>query len=252
MKISKLYNRFKGQNKEAYIIGTGPTADLFPSSMFRDKITIGLNEAFKLYSCSYSITIHPELIPDDYWKFRNVWITKRKGKFAKHQDKDDLNIYWFNNQSDVKDYSSIGAGGESLYVGRGIHTAACVLAAEMGLARVFLCGVDMSLAPQRNATGEVLRDSRSTTHRGDSYSSISHQTAFHGLNPVDVTREYYLNFVELRTILKQKFPDFSILNLSPCVPAYWKEDYQRITKDMPALPVPKDVSTYTREKLDFH
>ena len=61
--IEELYGRHPGS--DIYVVGTGASLRVFPLAFLENKITIGLNMAWKVAPVQYSITIRPELnIPE--------------------------------------------------------------------------------------------------------------------------------------------------------------------------------------------
>ena len=66
MDISKLWGKHEGET--IYILGTGPSVRCYPNlkRILQGQIVIGLNEAFKYHPCWYNLTIHPDLIPDNF------------------------------------------------------------------------------------------------------------------------------------------------------------------------------------------
>lgn len=253
MKLSKLF--YKHKDEIIYILGTGPSAEFFPFQYLRNKIVIGLNNAYQLYPyCKYNLTIHPELIPKDFHRSTNqVWITKHKDWLSKNYPATlDRHIYWFKNNKSIHDYNYLNVeAGETLYVGRGIATGACCLAAKMGARIVVLIGCDMStIHPKVDSRGN-LSDSGGcqiddTQTNNIYYQSISNKVNFNGLSPEQVTKEYYLSLSEVRRRLEGKL---QIMSLSPfSCPEYWKEEYLEYKKEPP--PTLEDGSKYTRD-LDF-
>lgn len=57
--VSELYARHAGQ--DIYVIGSGTSLRVFPTGFFADKVTIGLNMAWKTMPVQYAVTIHPDL-----------------------------------------------------------------------------------------------------------------------------------------------------------------------------------------------
>lgn len=243
--INDLWDKHKGS--EIYIIGTGPSLRFFPAEFFSAKtITIGLNQAYKtIKNLTYNLTVHGnELIPNDFPQRNQVWITKEKGNFVAkklpRQKRD--RIFWFASNNNVKDYSYCkrnagsvrGVSDCGLYVGRGIQTAALILAARMGARIAYLVGVDCSpLGTDHHATGQSVR--------------------FHGLPPMAVYREYYLNTREIRNIVFKEY-GMSVVSLNPFIGlGYHNEDYNHLieSRHLERLPDVKDDSRYLRKGLDF-
>jgi hypothetical protein len=95
MHIADLYNKHKGQ--DIYIVGTGPSMRVFPLEILDGKITLGLNQAWRYRTLTYSITVHPELLKlYNKTRTRNQtqWIVKQKRPMA-HLKFDDPEYYVF-------------------------------------------------------------------------------------------------------------------------------------------------------------
>ena len=241
--LEKLRKKHEGDT--IYIVGTGPSLRFYPPDFFKNKVCIGLNKAWETFNyLNYYLTIHPETIPKNYLAYaHSVWITKKKDWLSKPTTYQLENTVWFKNNKDVKDFSSIntvlaGAGGgdrERLYVGRGIHTAAVVLAAATGASAAVLCGIDLS-----SALGQ--------------HSVSNGPTRFNGMPPDGVYDEYYHNLTLVRSYIKNILPSFSIFSLSPYLGLDRTEEelvnLSQLT-DQQLLPNPKDESTYQRTSFDF-
>jgi len=231
MDISKLWDKYKGET--IYILGTGPSVRCFPNldKILSGKLTIGLNEAYKHWPCSYNLTIHPRLIPKDLSP--GGWVIKPKDEYA-DIDIYDERFYIFQNNHDIHNYDYIKKTKGCLYVGRGIQTGAMTLAAQMGASVIVLIGCDFAqLGP-------------------DHHSHVTH-IEFHQFPPEDVYKEYYLNSAILRTKLKDIYKT-EIISLQPFLGLGYQDiEYRRITAelDLPCLPTPKDKSKYKRNKIDF-
>ena len=57
--VSELYGRHRGE--DVYVVGTGSSLRVFPTGFLEDRVTIGLNMAWKHLDVRYGITIHPDL-----------------------------------------------------------------------------------------------------------------------------------------------------------------------------------------------
>lgn len=248
--IADLWN--KHPNTEIYIVGTGASLRVFPIDFFKNKITIGLNQAYKSFPSggpTYNLTIHSnELIPKDFAAKNQLWVTKQKGSFQKSKLtlRQKERIYWFTSNSDPLDFSYCyptitttnggqGSGSAArLYVGRGIHTAASILGARMGARTLVLVGCDFCpIDNQHHVTDQTVR--------------------FHGMPPDGVYREYYENFKRVRSIVEKEY-NCNILQLNAFAGLpYWGEDYEHLLKEkgLEKFPSPKDDSRYVRKKLDF-
>lgn len=246
MQLSEFIKDSRKKYKDAtiYIVGTGPSLRFFPKNFLKDKICIGLNRAWETFDhpFEYNLTIHPETIPNVYanWYPTFKWITKKKDWLSKPNKQQSKNTIWFNNNKDVKDFSSLNKifsdrPDDLLYVGRGIHTAASLLVAAMGAQTAVLVGCDLGTTlGQHHVTSQSVR--------------------FHGMPPDSVYSEYYYNISILRKYIHQFRPDFSLLSLSPFLGEYYaKEECEALSNmlQIEMLPEPKDVSTYKRPCLDF-
>ncbi|NIQ16858.1 MAG: hypothetical protein GTO02_21490, partial [Candidatus Dadabacteria bacterium] len=76
--IQELNNQYQGET--VFIVGTGPSMRLFPVDLLAGKITIGLNQAWKLFRPTYLLTIHPEVLPPNT-RTTHI-ITKEKGNLT--------------------------------------------------------------------------------------------------------------------------------------------------------------------------
>jgi len=211
---------------------------MIPSHFFSDKLTIGLNQAFKFICCTYNLTIHPELIPEEAVNDgRQLWITKRKGEkgsWSSVLEFDDPRLYVFENNSRVLDFEYCrNRLRDKLYTGRGIQATGITLAAHMGARTVVLVGCDM------------------TSLGGDHHCQEQH-VRFHGLQPTDVYDEYYECTAIVRNIVRLQY-NCDVITLSPFLGENRAgEDYRRLLyeRQMSSFPPPQDTSGYVRER-DF-
>ena len=227
----------KHKNATIYIIGTGPSLRLVPPEFFSDKVTIGLNEAYRYTKKNtYNLTIHPELIPRNEEKRKQTgqWITKIKDWLANYTGCKCLKeeFYIFKNNPDVTDFSFLKAPPESdkLYVGRGIHTAAMSLAARMGASFVVLVGCDF-------------------VQLGEDHHAFPSHVQFHGVEHQKVYREYYVCAQKVRADLMSLYPDIRFLTITPYLGLqFFSEEYEQLSQklNLPQLPPAKDISKYNR------
>ena len=238
MKISDLWGKF--ENDTLYIVGTGPSVRYFDFSFLVGKFSLGLNLAYKLpgFQPTWSITIHPELIPTSPQPLleKGRWLTKIKGKSFPGSPIEKAS-YIFQNNHDVKDFSYCkNDWSQKLYVGRGIHTGALCFAAKAGFKTAVLIGCDFS-----EANG---------VHHG-----LDQHTQFHGLTPTQVYNEYYQNLVKLRSELFALY-GLQILSLSPILGESQYIDENAALqllhqKPEPILQQQADISSYNRQSVDF-
>ena len=222
--LKDLIEKYKGQ-EEIYIIGTGPSARIFPLQILADKFTIGLNEAFKLHPCTINITIHPELITNH----KLTCLTKIKGNY------DYKGKYIFENTDDFKVMQSKSPA--KLFVGRGIHTAAMHLASILGgnagrQCPIWLVGVDCW-------------GFSNSTKSADHHAFASHIQP-HQFTMKEVYLEYYYYMVKCREILEKEY-NVRFLSASGLLGECCREqDYQRQVRELPLLPKAKVIETNKR------
>ena len=236
MNLRPLMDKHKGET--IYIVGTGPSMQFFPVPFLKDKITIGLNDAWQYLTLDYCLTIHPETMPKDYLKYSQTkWVTKRKDWLQSPTYDQVEKTYWFKNtnKEKVTDLSNVTNQDDmSLYVGHGIQTGALCLAAWMGARTAILVGCDM------NALG------------GDHHAHDTH-TQFYGLSEADVYDEYYQNTARVRSLLREH-NNMNVLSLNPFLGLGNHEVDSRRLKaelDLPSLPPPKEKHRYNRGKTEF-
>ena len=236
MLISKLYKKHVGE--DIYVVGTGPTGRLLPSSFFNSKTCIGLNQAYKQFNLTYSITVHPEL-EVEYCELAKVKATNVTKWIVKHKAPTYLKLYdptryVFHTSTSWDDF--IGKDPDKLFLGRGIQQTAIDIAVRMGAANVILVGVDM--------------DSLGGDHHGH-----DQHVRFQGLNPKDVYKEYRLWAYKAKKLAREK-AGVNVLSLSPllgCGGDIHQEDYVKVRKELglTALPAPKDISNIKRKSIDL-
>lgn len=227
MRIAELYDRHVG--RDIYIVGTGPSLRFFPIEWLSDKITIGLNQAFKHFEPKYSITVHPEHViqcEQDPRKITTRWITKRKPPLDKLSF-DDPRYYVFDT-AELDFDVTLKRKPDTLFIGRGVQQTAMDMAARMGAANIFLVGIDM------------------TDVGGDHHAHDQH-VRFHGLAPVTVYAEYRKYTAMMRETLRKL--RVNVLSLSPYLSAVGgEEDHARllVERNLQKLPPPIDTSKYRR------
>ncbi len=211
-----------------YIVGTGPSMRCFPLDFLKDKFTIGLNQAYKHFTPVFSITVHPELLVE--WSAgkccETQWLVKRKAPME-NLKLDDKDFYVFHTSPDLDTVSRRPK--DTLYIGEGVQCTAMDLAARMGARTLILVGCD------------------ATSLHGDHHGHDQH-VRFLGQKPEDQYRLYRKRTAQTRKVLRDSF-GVQTLSLTPFIGSgHADEDYARLVKELalPALPSPKDTSTYTR------
>jgi hypothetical protein len=202
--VSQLYDTHRGA--DVYVVGTGASLRVFPLSFLENKITIGLNQAWKLLPVRYAITIRPELNIPEFTTGESrpeiVWATKfekfntiEQKQFAKANAK---RFYYFESKvgpnRDIEGQPSQGGRvlewirkptGNYLYLWSSISQTAVNLAANMGARNIILVGCDNAALMNNH-------------HAHDQH------TLWAGNEAMTRYREYYEGLCEIRTALRQR------------------------------------------------
>jgi hypothetical protein len=236
MQIYNLYDKHVGE--DIYIVGTGPSMQFFPASFFEGRVTIGLNQAYRIAPMMYSITVHPELVRE-YERLPE----KNPTQWCIKAWKAPMNVtpkhphYYVFQAGDPKhghnlDYIEKRVK-NLLYQGRGVQQTAMNLACHMGARSIILVGVDMC--------------SLDGDHHG-----INQHTRFCGIDPDDVYREYRLFTDHAREAI-WKHHKIPVLTLSPFIGLKNPEEDAirlREQRGVDKLPEAKDISTRNRRRID--
>lgn len=227
MKIEDLYGRHKGE--PIYIVGTGPSMRLFPLEFLRDKVCIGLNQAWRYCPLTYTISVHPELLIDyqrEKHPHKTQWIVKHKPPLNLELDDPNYYVFW----TQKEDYTIFAKPQlHTLFIGNGVQQTAMHMAFLMEASAIFLVGVDMA-------------------ELGGDHHAHDQHVRFHGLTPQAVYAEYREKTAAVRVAM-QKVRNVPILNISPLLGAdSGNEEYLRqcVEKGLAPLPAPKDTSPYMR------
>lgn len=240
MNIGDLYGNHEGE--DIYIVGTGPSMQVFPVEILKGKTCIGLNQAWKYdVKLEYSITVHPELIVE-YETAKRRKELKHTTKWCCRAQKKPLNLTYADPRYYVfTSHKPIPTHGfnpnlvrqrweKALYIGRGIHQSAMNLAYHMGAKTIFLVGTDMC--------------SLDGTHHGH-----NQHVQLHGLPAEDVYHEYRAFTDHIREVIHEL--GVPVVTLSPFIGLdHADEDFVRLRdqKGLEPLPTPKDTSKYNRRK----
>ncbi len=238
MKIEKLWDRHVGQT--IYIVGTGPSMQVFPLDFLKDKITIGLNQAYLYFNPTYSLTIHPDLIPTNIdAQYNTRWIIKKKltgQSWTNNIRISSKYFYVFENNRRIDDFRFCKHRVcNKLYVGHGIQTGALTLTGHMGASYAVLVGCDMCAMV-------------------DQYHGHDQHVRWEGVPPEKVFREYYESTIKVRNIIRSRFKTQTI-SLTPFVSLNnYQEDFVLLKKELnkPQLPKPTNISLLAHQlKLNF-
>ncbi|MBR0566021.1 hypothetical protein J5J83_07830 [Azoarcus sp. L1K30] len=154
MRLSDLRDIYSGQ--EIYIVGSGPTANVFPMDFLADKICMSLNDSFKINSnitpiafmhhqtyCREGNTVDAPLHPNfSGIKYPVVKGTGRNRKAA--VDWDNPYFYFFDWSHDIDQIYEMSKNGDYLYYtpeGCSLH-GALQLAWIMGARTIYTIGCD--------------------------------------------------------------------------------------------------------------
>jgi hypothetical protein len=248
--VSQLYNRYP--HSDIYVIGTGASLRVFPHDLLADKITIGLNMAWKTLPVKYSITIHPDLsipefLPDETPHPEITWITKyaktKSVVSAEHLQYAEERFYFFemdgrpNTQPPNKppDTGRVldwvrRPTADKLYLWTTIAQAGVNLAANMGAKNIFLVGCDnCALA-------------------GNNHAHQQH-TRWRDATPDSRYREYYEGLAEMRPALRER--GVNLVSLNPFMSLECpEEDFARLCEE---LDQPKMIASSAdiSPKLDY-
>lgn len=203
--MSELYGRHAGE--DVYVVGSATSMRVFPTAFLEDKITIGLNTAWRVAPVRYALTIGPHLhVPEFLGEPPHpeiTWITKR-GKAAavltpEQLEHADQHFYGFRadgqpNTQPIEEPSDAGRvlawvrrpTDDFLYQWSSISQTAVNLAANLGARAVILVGCDnCALAENFHATE-------------------GHHTKWMGATPDRRFDQYYEGLVEVRAALRER------------------------------------------------
>ena len=212
--VSELYNQYPGS--DIYVVGTGPSLRVFPTSLLENKITIGLNMAWKTLPVRYGITIHPNLAVPEFIEGETAhpeitWITKHQ-KTAAVVESEQLkyaeeNFYFFDNYG-KKNLQPPGEPSDSgrilewvkkptdnkLYMWSSISQAGANLAANMGAKNIILVGCDNCAL-------------------GENHHAHKQNAQWVGADPNHRYNQYYEGLSEIRTVLRER--EINLVNMNP-------------------------------------
>jgi hypothetical protein len=214
--IEELYGRHAGS--DIYIVGTGTSLRVFPLELLRDKITIGLNQAWKVFEPKYAITMMPKLnIPEfmegEASRPNITWVTKpskiRAQCTAKEIDYGEGHFFGFENDgrasiSGLDEPSEAGRvldwvlkpHPNKLYLWTSISQSAMNLAANMGAKNIILVGCD---------NGAI----------GENHHAHDQHTQWKGESPDVRYMQYYEGVVEVRAALRKR--GVNVVTMNPFV-----------------------------------
>ena len=231
-KVSELYGHHDGA--DIYIIGTGTSVRVFPLDFFSDKITIGLNQAWRIVNTTYAITMMPRLnIPEfierEKPRSQITWVTK-PSKIKDQCTADEAayaNQHFFGFENDgrasitgLDEPSEAGRmlewvrapHPEKLYLWTSISQSAINLAANMGARNIVLVGCDNAAL-------------------GENHHAHDQHTMWKGADPNLRYMQYYEGVAEVRAALRER--GVNVLSLTPFVKLDGAEmDFERLCNEL--------------------
>jgi hypothetical protein len=205
-------------NQDIYIVGSGPTTNLFPFEFLKDKICLALNDAYKIHPAItpialmnnqvYAHTAEREDAPyHEYFKKIKYPIVKPKSRYRVEKiEWEHPYFYYFDRSLDLENINSLTKETDYLYYtpeGCSLHPA-LQLCWIFGAKNIFVIGCD------------------SCTFQGEHYASYNKN----GIGKIEAQRSYdsYIyGTLIIQEFLKSK--GINVLNLSPIV-GYHRVEYQ--------------------------
>ena len=213
--VEELYGKHPGA--DIYVVGTGASMRVFPTEFLHDKITIGLNMAWKLVPVKYSITIRPELNipefmgegerPDITWCISPRKLTTPEQR--EYVENNPVRFFAFDTkgQHNPLPNNEPGIAGRIpewvrrptqhfLYVWTSISQTAANLAANMGAKNIILVGCDNCAL-------------------GGNHHAHKQHTFWKGADPDLRYRQYEEGTAEVRALLRER--NVNMLSMSPFI-----------------------------------
>lgn len=231
-KIQDLYGSHPGS--DIYIVGTGTSLRVLPLDFLKNKITIGLNQSWKVVDTTYAITMMPKLnIPqfiEGEPKHSGItWITK-PSKVSGQCSAEEIalaeeSFYGFENDgkaslTGLDEPSETGRvldwvlkpHPEKLYLWTSISQSAMNLAANMGARNIILVGCD---------NGAL----------GGNHHAHDQHTMWKGESPDARYMQYYEGVAEVRAALRKR--GVNVVNMNPFLKIDAPEmDFERLAREI--------------------
>lgn len=218
---------------DIYVVGTGPSLRVFPLEVLQDKITIGLNDAYRFFPVKYAVTVHPDLyVPEFAGQGARpdlTWVVKRQKieslELPEHRRYASERFYAFDSEGQA---NTQGPGeprdsgrvldwvrrttGDFLYLWSSIAQTAANLAANMGAKNIFLVGCDADAL-------------------GGNDHAHAKPTRWKGADPADRYRQYYEGLAEVRGALRER--GVRLMSLTPFIGSTRAdEDFERLCREL--------------------
>jgi hypothetical protein len=230
-KIQELYGRHP--DSDIYIIGTGTSLRVFPLEFLKDKLSIGLNQSWKMLDTTYAITMMPKLNIPEFIEGEPshstiTWITK-PSKVKIQCTPEEIALaeqYFYGFENDGKasitgldEPSETGRvldwvlkpHPEKLYLWTSISQSAMNLAANLGAKNIILVGCD---------NGAV----------GGNHHAHDQHTMWKGESPDVRYMQYYEGVAEVRAALRKR--GVNVVNMNPFLKVDSPEiEFERLARE---------------------
>lgn len=211
--VSELYG--KHPQSDIYIVGTGASVRTFPVDFLKDKITIGLNQAWKIAPVKYCITMRPELNIPEFMAGESprpeiTWITKfekLRNEEQKAYGEEHFYIFESDGGANTAPPDQPSTSGRVLdwvkaptknylYLWSTISGSAMNLAANLGARNIILIGCDNCAL-------------------GGNHHAHSQHTFWKNAAPDRRYEQYYEGTIEVRSALRER--GVNVMSLTPFV-----------------------------------
>lgn len=145
----------KHLNEDIYVIASGASMDYIDPSFFEGKVTIGINQVYKKFACTYLVRKEVKFIQPSLATGSVVIVSEfdsgnlNSGDHKLNTNKvEHPNLYYFehlDNQHDKVDTSIIAELSNKIVVSFSTITSAMHIAAYMGAFNIILCGHDAGI-----------------------------------------------------------------------------------------------------------
>jgi hypothetical protein len=224
-------------------VGTGTSLRVFPLDLLAGKVTIGLNQAWKVVPTTYAITMMPrlnipEFIAGESPRPEITWITKpsKIREQCNAEETSHANTHFFGFENDgrasitgLDEPSEAGRvldwvrrpNPEKLYLWTSISQSAMNLAANMGARNIILVGCDN--APL-----------------GENHHAHDQHTMWKGEDPSIRYMQYYEGVAEVRGALRER--GVNVVSMSPFVKLDGADiDFERLCRELARDPAISNV-----------
>jgi hypothetical protein len=235
--VSDLYHQHVGE--DIFVLGTGPSARVFPLEFLQGKVSIGCNMAWKLFPTTYNLTMRPELNIPEFMEDHKATDDEKKMlwvvKYAKFRSDDQLQLAKNNPQRffdfesgvyDPKTTKIVGGiydhgrvtdwlrkpSGNNLYLWSSIAQSAANLAANLGAKNIILIGCDNAAL-------------------GGNHHAHNQHIFFQTKKIQDSYDLYYEGIAEVRSVLRER--GVNMFSMNPFLGVgHIEQDFMRLCKEL--------------------